>query len=381
MPTRRSAASSSAAPSGCSPPAPTSARWRRPRPWRCTSTDESTPGTRSALVRTPLVAAVSGFCLGGGCELAMACDVVVASETAVFGQPETGLGLIPGAGGTQRLTRAVGKALAMDVILSGRRLSAREALDAGLVARVVAREAWLDEAKRVARDIAAKGPGRQPAREGSSRAGRRRPAVARHRLRAAAALPRLLVRGRARGHDGVRGEAAAAVRRPVVCAPHAPDPRRHRPFGDGRARRPLRRGHGGALRGGAPALPGRDPAGPGAAEREGGAHRVRPALRRRPRARRHLHGRGPRPGDRGHRRGRGRRRGRRGQRRDERAQGVPARKRPQPRVAQLRPHRHHRQHAPAHRAAAEEEEASSAGERHRRRPISTFSAVPRSSAR
>ncbi len=107
---------------------------------------------------TPLVAAVSGFCLGGGCELAMSCDLIVASETAVFGQPETGLGIIPGAGGTQRLTRAVGKALAMDVILSGRRLSAREALAAGLVARVVAKEAWLDEAKRVARDIAEKGP-------------------------------------------------------------------------------------------------------------------------------------------------------------------------------------------------------------------------------
>jgi enoyl-CoA hydratase len=107
---------------------------------------------------TPLVAAVSGFCLGGGCELAMSCDLIVASETAVFGQPETGLGIIPGAGGTQRLTRAVGKALAMDVILSGRRLSAREALNAGLVARVVAKEAWLDEAKRVALDIAEKGP-------------------------------------------------------------------------------------------------------------------------------------------------------------------------------------------------------------------------------
>jgi len=107
---------------------------------------------------TPLVAAVSGFCLGGGCELAMACDVIVASETARFGQPESGLGIIPGAGGTQRLTRAVGKATAMDVILSGRFLSAREALDAGLVARVVAKEAWLEEAKRVARDIAAKGP-------------------------------------------------------------------------------------------------------------------------------------------------------------------------------------------------------------------------------
>ena len=107
---------------------------------------------------TPLVAAVSGFCLGGGCELAMACDLIVASETAKFGQPETGLGLIPGAGGTQRLTRAVGKAVAMDVILSGRFLSAAEAQRAGLVARVVAKEAWLEEAKRVARDIAEKGP-------------------------------------------------------------------------------------------------------------------------------------------------------------------------------------------------------------------------------
>jgi len=107
---------------------------------------------------TPLVAAVSGYCLGGGCELAMSCDLIVASESARFGQPETALGIIPGAGGTQRLTRAVGKALAMDVILSGRMLSAKEAHAAGLVARVVAREAWLEEAKRVAREIASKGP-------------------------------------------------------------------------------------------------------------------------------------------------------------------------------------------------------------------------------
>jgi enoyl-CoA hydratase len=109
-------------------------------------------------IRTPLVAAVSGFCLGGGNELAMACDLIVASETAQFGQPETGLGIIPGAGGTQRLTRAIGKAKAMDVILSGRFLAAEEAERAGLVARVVAREAWLEEAKVVARTIAAKGP-------------------------------------------------------------------------------------------------------------------------------------------------------------------------------------------------------------------------------
>jgi enoyl-CoA hydratase len=109
-------------------------------------------------LRTPLVAAVSGFCLGGGCELAMLCDLVVASETARFGQPEINLGVLPGAGGTQRLTRAVGKAVAMDMILTGRMLSAREALDFGLVARVVAREAWLTEARRVAAEIAAKSP-------------------------------------------------------------------------------------------------------------------------------------------------------------------------------------------------------------------------------
>ena len=109
-------------------------------------------------VRTPIVAAVSGFCLGGGCELAMLCDLIVASETAKFGQPEINLGVLPGAGGTQRLTRAVGKAVAMDMILTGRMLSAREALRFGLVARVVAREAWLDEAKRVASAIAAKSP-------------------------------------------------------------------------------------------------------------------------------------------------------------------------------------------------------------------------------
>jgi enoyl-CoA hydratase len=107
---------------------------------------------------TPLVAAVSGYCLGGGCELALTCDVVIASETAQLGQPETNLGIIPGAGGTQRWARVAGKAIAMDVILCGRFLSAREALSAGLVSRVVAKEVWLEEAKRVARAIAAKGP-------------------------------------------------------------------------------------------------------------------------------------------------------------------------------------------------------------------------------
>ena len=109
-------------------------------------------------IRTPLVAAVSGYCLGGGCELAMACDLIVASESAQFGQPETGLGVMPGAGGTQLLARSIGKAKTMDVVLTGRFLDAAEAERAGLVARVVAREAWLDEAKRLAREIAEKGP-------------------------------------------------------------------------------------------------------------------------------------------------------------------------------------------------------------------------------
>jgi enoyl-CoA hydratase len=109
-------------------------------------------------VRAPLVAAVSGHCLGGGCELAMICDIVIASETASFGQPETGVGIIPGAGGTQRLVRAIGKAKAMDMILSGRTLSATEAERAGLVSRVVTREMYLREAQDVARAVAARAP-------------------------------------------------------------------------------------------------------------------------------------------------------------------------------------------------------------------------------
>ena len=122
-------------------------------------------------VRTPLIAAVSGYCLGGGCELALACDLIIASETAQFGQPETGVGVMPGAGGTQRLTRAIGKAKAMDVILAGRFLDAWEAERAGLAARVVAKEAWLEEAKRVARTIASKAPvGQRLAKEAVNRA-------------------------------------------------------------------------------------------------------------------------------------------------------------------------------------------------------------------
>lgn len=108
--------------------------------------------------RIPLVAAVSGFCLGGGLELAMICDIVVAAEGARFGLPETSLGLIPGAGGTQRLARAIGKAKTMEIILAGRLLTASEAEVAGLVARVTSSDGWLDEALRIAQEIAKRSP-------------------------------------------------------------------------------------------------------------------------------------------------------------------------------------------------------------------------------
>jgi enoyl-CoA hydratase len=109
-------------------------------------------------IRNPLIAAVRGFALGGGCELAMACDMVVAADDAVFGQPEIKLGIIPGAGGTQRLTRALGKAKAMEMILTGRNMSATEAEARGLVSRVVAREETLPAALALAAEVASLPP-------------------------------------------------------------------------------------------------------------------------------------------------------------------------------------------------------------------------------
>lgn len=108
--------------------------------------------------KKPLIAAVSGFALGGGCELAMTCDMIVASETAQFGQPEIKLGILPGAGGTQRLTKAIGKAKAMEMVLTGKSISAHEAERCGLINRVVPVELYLSQALQLASEIARQSP-------------------------------------------------------------------------------------------------------------------------------------------------------------------------------------------------------------------------------
>jgi enoyl-CoA hydratase len=109
-------------------------------------------------IKKPVIAATSGFVLGGGCELSMTCDMIVAAESTKFGQPEIKIGIIPGAGGTQRLTRAIGKARAMEMILTGRMYTAREMFDAGLISRVVDDEVFLEEAQALAREIASMPP-------------------------------------------------------------------------------------------------------------------------------------------------------------------------------------------------------------------------------
>ena len=121
-------------------------------------TDQFSTWDQIRKFRKPLIGAVSGFALGGGCELAMTCDMLVASETAQFGQPEIRIGTMPGAGGTQRLTRAVGKAKAMEMVLTGEFISAAEALRVGLVNRVVPVGQYLEEAYRLAATIASMSP-------------------------------------------------------------------------------------------------------------------------------------------------------------------------------------------------------------------------------
>ena len=119
-----------------------------------TRNDFIEPWERITRCRKPVIAAVAGYALGGGCELAMMCDIIIAAESAKFGQPEITLGTIPGSGGTQRLTRAVGKSKAMDMILTGRMMDAEEAMSAGLVSRITTADNLLDEAMAVAGRIA-----------------------------------------------------------------------------------------------------------------------------------------------------------------------------------------------------------------------------------
>jgi enoyl-CoA hydratase/carnithine racemase len=113
---------------------------------------------RIAACRTPTIAAVSGFALGGGCELALLCDMIIASETAEFGQPEITLGIIPGGGGTQRLARVMGKQRTMEMVLSGRRIEAKEALQLGLVNMVTPKRKWREEAIALAQVVARRPP-------------------------------------------------------------------------------------------------------------------------------------------------------------------------------------------------------------------------------
>lgn len=122
------------------------------------TTDQFNTWDQIRKTKKPIIAAVSGFALGGGCELAMTCDMIIASETARFGQPEIKIGVMPGAGGTQRLTKAIGKAKAMELVLTGRFFSADEALSRGLINKVVPVEMYLREALQLAKEIAQMSP-------------------------------------------------------------------------------------------------------------------------------------------------------------------------------------------------------------------------------
>ncbi len=154
-PTRPSAPSSSPAATAPSPPGPTSRRCATaPTPPRMVEDFIGAAWESVLRVKKPVIAAVAGFALGGGCELAMMCDIIFAADTAKFGQPEINLGVIPGAGGTQRLTRAVGKSKAMDLVLTARMMDAAEAERANLVSRIFPADQLLPEVLKIAEKIA-----------------------------------------------------------------------------------------------------------------------------------------------------------------------------------------------------------------------------------
>ena len=173
---------------------------------------------RLAAIRTPLIAAVSGYALGGGCELALACDLIVASETAEFGQPEILLGIIPGGGGTQRLARVMGKQHAMELVLTGRRITAEEAFRLGIVNQVTDKKEWLSKAIELAQVVSPPPADRGAPRQagGAGRRGDR--ADRRARLRAAPLRAGDGDRGPRRGHAGVPREAAPGLQGALVTA-------------------------------------------------------------------------------------------------------------------------------------------------------------------
>ncbi len=173
---------------------------------------------RLAACRTPLIAAVSGFALGGGCELALLCDLIVASETAEFGQPEITLGIIPGGGGTQRLARVIGKQRAMELVLTGRRIDAEEAARLGLVNEVAGQDEWLEQAMELAQRIARRPPIAARLAKQAVLAAEETTLSAGLETRTAAVRALDGDRGPDRGHGCVPGEAKARVQGAVRMA-------------------------------------------------------------------------------------------------------------------------------------------------------------------